>query len=68
MGKRLLANQILTWYPRAFFGSGIMEGLVAHDEPEVPAEEIGALQGRVSMELVPTLTPPEKAALATWSA
>jgi AhpD family alkylhydroperoxidase len=36
MGKRLLANRILTWYPKAFFGSGIMEALVAHDEPEMP--------------------------------
>lgn len=36
MGKTLLANRILSWYPRAFFGSGIMEGLVAHDEPEMP--------------------------------
>jgi alkylhydroperoxidase family enzyme len=36
MGRGLLANRILTWYPRAFLGSGIMEGLVAHDEPEVP--------------------------------
>ena len=36
MGKKLLANRILTWYPKAFLGSGIMEGLVAHDEAEVP--------------------------------
>jgi alkylhydroperoxidase family enzyme len=36
MGRRLLANRILTWYPKAFFGSGIMEALIAHDEPEVP--------------------------------
>ena len=36
MGRKLLANRILTWYPKAFFGSGIMEGLVAHDEQEVP--------------------------------
>lgn len=35
MGRRLLANRILAWYPKAFLGSGIMEGLVAHDEPEV---------------------------------
>jgi len=36
VGRKLLANRILTWYPRALLGSGIMEGLVAHDEPEVP--------------------------------
>src|SRR5271157_3243157 len=97
MGKKLLANRILTWYPKAFLGSGIMEGLVAHDEPEVPRrlldlvriytsflvscpfcidlnarefqrkgiteQEIRALQGRVLMDDVPTLTVKEKAAL-----
>ena len=36
MGKPLEANRLLSWYPRAFFGSGIMEALVAHDEAEVP--------------------------------
>ena len=97
MGKKLLANRILTLYPRAFLGSGIMEGLVAHDEPEVPRrllalvrmytsflvscpfcidmnsrdfhgkgiteQEIRALQGRVGMDDVPTLSTAEKAAL-----
>ncbi len=36
LGKELLANRILAWYPKALVGSGIMEGLVAHDEEEVP--------------------------------
>lgn len=36
LGKPLAANRILTWYPKAFWGSGIMEALVAHDETEVP--------------------------------
>jgi AhpD family alkylhydroperoxidase len=36
MGKELLANRILAWYPKALLGSGIMEALVAHNEPEVP--------------------------------
>jgi AhpD family alkylhydroperoxidase len=36
MGRKLLANRILAWYPKAAIGSGIMEGLIAHDEPEVP--------------------------------
>jgi AhpD family alkylhydroperoxidase len=36
MGRKLLANRILAWYPKAAIGSGIMEGLVAHDEAEVP--------------------------------
>jgi len=36
MGKPLAANRLLSWYPRAFFGSGVMEALVAHDDTEVP--------------------------------
>ncbi len=36
LGRKLLANRILCWYPRLFIGSGVMEGLVAHDDPEVP--------------------------------
>jgi alkylhydroperoxidase family enzyme len=97
MGRKLLANRILTWYPKAFMGSGIMEGLVAHDEPEmsrrllglvriytsflvscpfcidlnsrdfqrkgITEQEIRALQGRIPMDGVPTLTDAEKAAL-----
>lgn len=35
LGKPLIANRILAWYPKAFWGSGIMEALVAHDELEV---------------------------------
>jgi AhpD family alkylhydroperoxidase len=36
LGKPLVANRILARYPKAFWGSGIMEALVARDEPEVP--------------------------------
>jgi len=36
LGRQLLANRILAWYPKALVGSGIMEALIAHDEPEVP--------------------------------
>jgi alkylhydroperoxidase family enzyme len=36
LGRQLLANRILTWYPKALIGSGVMEGLIAHDTPEVP--------------------------------
>ncbi len=36
LGKRLVANRILAWYPKALIGSGVMEALIAHDEPEVP--------------------------------
>jgi len=36
MGRRLVANRILGWYPKALVGSAVMEALIAHDEPEVP--------------------------------
>jgi alkylhydroperoxidase family enzyme len=36
LGRSLIANRILAWYPKAFWGSGIMEALVAHDENDVP--------------------------------
>jgi alkylhydroperoxidase family enzyme len=36
LGKALIANRILAWYPKALIGSGLMEALVAHDEAEVP--------------------------------
>jgi alkylhydroperoxidase family enzyme len=36
LGKKLVANRILGWYPKALLGSGIMEALVAHGEAEVP--------------------------------
>jgi len=35
LGKRLVANRILGWYPKALVGSGFLEAFVAHDEPEV---------------------------------
>ncbi len=44
LGRKLLANRILSWYPRALIGSGIMEGLVAHDEPEVPRRLLGLVR------------------------
>lgn len=37
MGGKLVANRILTWFPKAAIGSGILESLVAHKDKEVPA-------------------------------
>ncbi|HUX38228.1 MAG TPA: carboxymuconolactone decarboxylase family protein [Rectinemataceae bacterium] len=34
LGKSLVANRILAWYPKAFWGSGILEALVAHGRRE----------------------------------
>ncbi len=97
MGRKLVAQRILSWFPKALLGSGFMESLTAHDEPEVPRRllslvriytsflvscpfcidlnareflrkgiterEICALQGKVPMDEVPTLTPKERTAL-----
>jgi alkylhydroperoxidase family enzyme len=48
LGKTLLANRILSWYPRAAYGAAIMEGLVAHDEPEVPRRLLALLRIQAS--------------------
>lgn len=48
LGKPLMANRILAWYPKAFWGSGIMEGLVAHEEPEVPKRLLKLIRVYVS--------------------
>jgi AhpD family alkylhydroperoxidase len=44
LGKRLLANRILAWYPKALIGSGVMEALIAHDEAEVPRRLLGLIR------------------------
>jgi AhpD family alkylhydroperoxidase len=48
MGRKLLANRILTWYPKAAYGSGVMEALVAHDEHEVPRRLLALIRIFVS--------------------
>jgi len=48
LGKKLLATRILTWYPKLFIGSGVMEALVAHDEPEVPRRLLNLIRVRTS--------------------
>jgi alkylhydroperoxidase family enzyme len=48
LGKRLLANRILAWYPKALIGSGLMEALVAHDEPEAPRRLLALIRIRTS--------------------
>ena len=32
-GRRMEPARLLAWYPRAGFGSGVLESLVAHGEP-----------------------------------
>ncbi|MGO9411830.1 MAG: carboxymuconolactone decarboxylase family protein [Spirochaetia bacterium] len=48
LGKTLLATRVLAWYPKLLIGSGIMESLVAHDEPEVPRRLLGLIRLRTS--------------------
>jgi alkylhydroperoxidase family enzyme len=48
LGGRLVANRILVWYPKALIGSGVMEALVAHDDPEVPKRLLKLLRVQVS--------------------
>src|SRR5258706_14104908 len=48
LGKTLLANRILSWYPRAAYGAAIMEGLVAHDEPDGPPRLLALLRIQTS--------------------
>jgi alkylhydroperoxidase family enzyme len=50
LGRRLLANRILAWYPKALLGSGVMEALVAHDEPETPRRLLALV--RISTSLL----------------
>lgn len=44
LGRQLLANRILAWFPKALIGSGLMEGLIAHHEPEVPRRLLGLIR------------------------
>lgn len=48
LGRRMLATRILAWYPKSAIGSGIMEGLVAHDEPQVPRRLLTLIRVRTS--------------------
>jgi AhpD family alkylhydroperoxidase len=48
LGKPLLANRILAWYPKAFVGSGLMEALVAHEDRELPRRLLKLLRIYVS--------------------
>ncbi len=48
LGKPLVANRILAHYPKAFWGSGILEALVAHHDREVPRRLLKLLRMQVS--------------------
>ena len=48
LGRRLEANRILAWSPRLLAGTGLMEALVVHDDPEVPRRLLKLLRLAVS--------------------
>ena len=48
LGRPLAANRILAWYPKAFWGSGILEALVAHRDREVPSRLLKLVRMQVS--------------------
>jgi len=49
MGKPMTPGRLLAWYPKAAVGAGVMEGLVAHDEPEVPRRTLQLIRMQVSI-------------------
>jgi AhpD family alkylhydroperoxidase len=51
LGKRLLANRILAWYPKAAVGSGVMEALVAHGDAEVPSRLLSLVRLRTAFRI-----------------
>lgn len=51
LGKRLVANRILGWYPKALVGSGLLEAFVAHDEPETPRRLLAMVRIFVSFRV-----------------
>lgn len=51
LGKRLAANRILGWYPKALIGSGLLEAFVAHDEPETPRRLLAMVRIFVSFRV-----------------
>ncbi|MBU1195608.1 MAG: carboxymuconolactone decarboxylase family protein [Proteobacteria bacterium] len=48
VGKKLLAARILTWYPKAAIGAGLMEALVAHDEGRATKRLLQLIRMQVS--------------------
>jgi len=48
LGKPLVANRILGWSPRLLAGTGMMEALVVHEDPEVPRRLLKLLRVFVS--------------------
>lgn len=48
LGHPLVANRLLMHYPKAFWGSGLLEALVAHHDREVPRRLLKLIRMQVS--------------------
>ncbi len=51
LGKPLVANRVLGWYPKALIGSGLLEAFIAHDEPETPKRLLAMVRIFVSFRV-----------------
>lgn len=49
MKKKMTPVRLLAWYPKAAVGAGVMEGLIAHDEKEVPKRLLQLIRMQVSI-------------------
>lgn len=48
-GKRMEPARVLAWYPKAALGSGILEALVAHEEPGISRRLLQLVRMQVSI-------------------
>ncbi|MCK5152847.1 MAG: carboxymuconolactone decarboxylase family protein [Spirochaetales bacterium] len=47
-GKKMLPGRLLSWYPKAAIGSGVLESLVAHNDKEVSRRLLKLIRVQVS--------------------
>lgn len=47
-GKKMLPGRLLSWYPKAAIGAGVLESLVAHDDHEVSGRLLKLIRVQVS--------------------
>lgn len=48
-GKRMEPTRVLAWYPKAAVGSGVLESLVAHEEPGISRRLLQLVRMQVSI-------------------
>jgi len=46
--KKMMPGRLLSWYPKAALGAGVLESLVAHDDREVPGRLLKLIRVQVS--------------------